>query len=75
MSALDIQVYELLKSRFSDKEASLIIEYIDSKAEEKINTKKDIFLVKEDKVDMIKRMFIFWASQLAATFAFLKFFK
>jgi hypothetical protein len=75
MSALDIQVYELLKSKFNDKEASLIIEYIDTKAEEKINQKKDIFLVKENKVDMIKWMFIFWASQLAATFAFLKFFR
>ncbi|MBS1578887.1 MAG: hypothetical protein JST94_08645 [Bacteroidetes bacterium] len=75
MSTLDIQVYELLKSRFTDKEASLIIEYFDTKAEEKINQKKDIFLVKEDKVDMIKWMFIFSVSQLAATFAFLKFLK
>ena len=41
-------------------EASVILEYINETTEKKIAEKKDIFLTKEDKVDMIKWMFIFW---------------
>jgi len=33
---------------------------------EKINQKKDIFLTKDDKVDMIKWMVGFWIAQMAA---------
>ncbi len=86
MSSLELEAYEILKSRFSDKEAAKVIEYFESKAEEKINQRKDIFLTKDDKIDLvskiesaksdtIKWMFIFWIGQLAATagiiFAFL----
>ncbi len=86
MSALELEVYEILKNRFSDKEAAKVIELFESKAEEKINQKKDIFMTKDDKVELVTRietsktdtikwMFIFWIGQLAATagimFAFL----
>ena len=75
-----------MKSRFSEQEAAKVIQLFEAKAEEKIGQKKDVFLTKEDKVemitriesvksDMIKWMFIFWMGQLAATagimFAFL----
>jgi len=47
-------------------------------ADDRLKDFKDIFAAKEDLVntrsERIKWMFIFWASQLAATFAFLKFF-
>ena len=43
-----------------------VIEYFDLKAEEKINQKKDIFLTKDDKVDLIKWMAGFWIAQMAA---------
>jgi hypothetical protein len=50
--------------------------------DERLKDFKDVFAIKEDlareigntKADLIKWMFIFCASQLAATFAFLKFF-
>lgn len=66
-----------LKIRFTEKEAAKVIEYFETKAEEKISQKKDVFMTKDDKVEMISRiessktdttkwMFIFWIGQLAA---------
>ena len=56
MSALEFEVYEIFKNRFTDKEAAKVI---------------DVFMTKDDKVEMISRiessktdtikwMFIFW---------------
>ncbi len=78
MSALELEVYEILKNKFSDKEAAKVIEYFEMKAEQKITEKKDIFMTKDDKVELVTRietaksdtikwMFIFWIGQLAAT--------
>ena len=78
MSALELEVYEILKNRFSDKEAAKVIEFFEMKAEQKISEKKDVFMTKDDKVELVTRietsksdtikwMFIFWIGQLAAT--------
>ena len=66
MSSLELQTYELFKKHFSEEEARIVIQYFESKAEEKINPKKDIFLTKDDKVDLIKWMVGFWIAQMAA---------
>ena len=66
MSALELSVYEIFKSKLGQDEAQKIIEFIDAKAEEKINQKKDVFLTKDDKVDLIKWMVGFWIAQMAA---------
>jgi len=66
MSAIELEVYEILKSKFSEAEADKVISYFEQKTEEKINQKKDIFLTKDDKVDMIKWMVGFWIAQMAA---------
>ena len=72
MSSIELKVYEIFKSKLGEQEAQLIIEYFEKKSDEKINAKKDIFLTKEDKTDMIKWMFIFWVGQLAAMLAIVK---
>jgi hypothetical protein len=66
MKGLEIKAYEIFKQKLGEAEANTIIEFIEEKAAEKINSKKDIFLTKEDKTDMIKWMFIFWVGQLGA---------
>lgn len=58
MSALELKVYELFKKRFSEEEARTVIEYFEAKSEEKIQQKKDVFLTKDDKVDIIKSIYI-----------------
>ena len=85
MSAIEIKAYEIFKAKFSEAEANILIEYIEDKAEKTIVQKKDIFLTKDDKVEivsmikdtrneMIKWMFIFWIGQLAAMVAIAKLF-
>lgn len=85
MKALEIKAYEILKSRFSEQEAEVLLDYFETKASQKIDEKKDVFATKEDisrleikladtRGEIIKWMFIFWIAQLAATFAFIKFF-
>ena len=66
MSALELKAYEILKNKLGEQEASTILEYIEEKSEQKINQKKDIFLTKDDKVDLIKWMVGFWIAQMAA---------
>jgi excinuclease UvrABC helicase subunit UvrB len=56
MKAIELKVYEILKTRFSEKEAETFIEYFDAKTIEKIDDKKDIFLNKQDKIDLIEKM-------------------
>ena len=66
MSTLELKAYEIFKSKLGENEAALIIEYFDAKAEEKIKQKSDLFLTKDDKVDLIKWMVGFWIAQMAA---------
>ena len=53
MSSLELEVYEIFKNRFTEKEAAKVIEYFEEKAEEKIGQKKDIFMTKGDKIEII----------------------
>ncbi len=56
MKALELKVYEILKNRFSEEEAEIFIEYFEEKSSEKIEDKKDVFLTKQDKVELIEKM-------------------
>jgi len=56
MSALELEIYEIFKNRFTEKEAAKVIEYFEAKAEEKINQKKDVFMTKGDKIEIITQL-------------------
>ena len=66
MSTLELKAYEIFKSKLGEKEAETLIEYFDSKVDDKLKSKSDIFLTKDDKVDLIKWMVGFWIAQMAA---------
>lgn len=77
MSGLELEVYEIFKKHFSEKEAEKIIEFCRTKSEERMVKKKDAFGIKcttsdliakieSSKNSIIKWMFIFWIGQLAA---------
>ena len=51
MTALELSVYEIFKSKLGEKEVETIIEFIELKSKEKMN---------RDKLDVIKWMFGFW---------------
>lgn len=66
MSTLELKVYEMFKTRFSEQEASMVIEYFEAKTEEKIQQKKEVFLVKEDKIELIRTIYIVGLVQFLA---------
>lgn len=87
MKTVELKAYEVFKNKFGEKDAETVFEFFEANKIETVTPKqvddrlkdfKDIFATKEDlantRSDLIKWMFIFWASQLVATFAFLKFF-
>ncbi|HXH99018.1 MAG TPA: hypothetical protein VNI52_02030 [Sphingobacteriaceae bacterium] len=52
-----LKIYETLHKHFKNAEdAKLIVEQIEKIIEEKVNTKKDILLTKDDKIDIIERI-------------------
>ncbi len=67
MTSLDLKVYDLFKARFSEDEARTVIEYIETKTEEKVQQKKDIFLTKDDKVDIMRAIYATNLIQFLAT--------
>ena len=69
MSRLGLKVYEILKKRLNEEEAAVVMEYFDAKKEEKISQKKDIFLTKDDKIDIIKSIYLVNIVQFLATVA------
>ena len=70
MSAIELKVYEILKTLFNEQEATTVIEYFESKAEDKYQQKREFIATKQDiseaKVDLIKWMVGFWIAQMAA---------
>ena len=64
ISALELRVYEIFKSKLGEKEAESIIEYFSAKADAKYEEKKETLATKQDlseaKVDLIKWIFGFF---------------
>ena len=56
MSTLELRAYEIFKNKFGEKEAEVVIEYFDSKAEEKYTQKKDLLLTKDDKIEFASKI-------------------
>ncbi len=56
MSTLELRAYEIFKNKLGEKEAEVVLEYFDSKSEEKYQQKKDVLLTKEDKIELISKI-------------------
>ena len=66
MQITSIELFELLKPKLGEKEAKTLVAYVEERAEEKINQKKDIFLTKDDKIDIMRSMYIVGVVQYLA---------
>lgn len=66
MQITSIELFELLKPKLGEKEAKTLVAYVEERAEEKINQKKEIFLTKDDKVDIMRSMYIVGVVQYLA---------
>lgn len=66
-SVQSFKIYEILKKHFQNEaDAKELVHQIEAVVENRIDQKKDIFLTKDDKVDLIKWMVGFWIAQMAA---------
>jgi hypothetical protein len=79
MQITSIELFELLKPKLGEKEAKTLVAYVEERAEEKINQKKDVFLTKDDKIDIMRSMYIVGVVQylailgsMLAIFSFMK---
>lgn len=81
----DIRLYNLLKNKFGEKDAEEFVSLIKDAVCNSFEAKKDILATKDDisrleiklaqtKTKLILWAFVFWATQLGAIFAFIKFF-
>jgi hypothetical protein len=56
MPAEEIEIYHILMTRFSAEESGKIVNYVSRKKAEGMNDLSQIFLTKEDKVELITRI-------------------
>jgi len=70
MVVSEIQLYELLKAKLGEKEASAFVEVLEKRVERKFDEAKQTLATKQDvtqsKLDMVKWMVGFWLAQMAA---------
>ena len=76
MSALELELYDLIKSKLGERESRMLLEVIETKvskefvnAKDSLATKEDIANLKESianvKAEIIKWMFLFWVGTIA----------
>ncbi len=70
MIVSEITLYELLKAKLGEKEASAFLTILETRVDKKFEEAKSVLATKEDlansKVDIIKWMVGFWIVQMAA---------
>lgn len=76
MSSVSItKLYDLLSFKIGKEPAEHLTSYIEEKIRDEINDRSQLLATKVDlantKTDVIKWMFVFWISQIAATFGFI----
>lgn len=58
MSISEIQLYNALKTKLGDNEAQQLVDFVKSEVTSEFNNRKDSFLVKEDKIDIMRSIYI-----------------
>ncbi len=48
MQVAEIELYEILKNKLGEKEAKILVEYIETKVDKKLEDKKDVLATKGD---------------------------
>ncbi len=72
MQVNEIQLYNILRNKMGEKEAESLVEFVQSKIEKEFSYKKDVFLTKEDKIDIIRWMAVLIIGQTALLFTLVK---
>ncbi len=74
MTVTTLDMYNILRSKIGEKEAKVLVEFVEHKVTEKFESRTDELATKKDicqldvriektKAEIIKWMFVFWAGQ------------
>jgi len=66
MSISEIQLYNALKTKLGDAEAQQLVDFVKSEVTSEFNNRKDTFLIKEDKIDIMRSIYIVGIVQFLA---------
>jgi hypothetical protein len=66
MSISEIQLYNALKTKLGDSEAQQLVDFVKSEVSSEFNNRKDTFLNKEDKIDIMRSIYIVGIVQFVA---------
>lgn len=66
MSISEIQLYEILKNKLGEEEAHTLVELIQKEVKNEFLAIKEIFLTKEDKIDIMKSIYLVGVIQFLA---------
>ena len=66
MSVSEIQLFNILKNKLGENEAQTLVEYVKSQVYAELENKKDVFLTKEDKVDIMRSIYFVGLVQFLA---------
>ena len=72
MQINEIQLYNILRNKLGEKEAETLVEFVQGRIEKEFANKKDVFLTKEDKIDIIRWMAMLIVGQTALLFTLVK---
>ena len=66
MSVTEIQLFNILKGKLGEQEAQSLVEYVKTQVSSELDNKKDIFLTKDDKVDIMRSIYLVGVIQFLA---------
>ncbi|MEO8821479.1 MAG: hypothetical protein ABI374_11595 [Ginsengibacter sp.] len=66
MSISEIQLYNALKTRLGDNEAQQLVDFVKSEVTSEFTNRKDTFLNKDDKIDIMRSIYIVGIVQFLA---------
>jgi hypothetical protein len=56
----EIDLFEALSEQIGKEKTKIFVQYMETKIDNQMQEKSSMFLTKQDKVDIIKWMFVFW---------------
>jgi hypothetical protein len=66
MRISEIQLYNALKTKLGDHEAQQLVDFVKSEVTSEFNNRKDTFLNKDDKIDIMRSIYIVGIVQFLA---------
>ncbi|MEO6845490.1 MAG: hypothetical protein ABI184_09965 [Ginsengibacter sp.] len=66
MSISEIQLYNALKTKLGDNEAQQLVDFVKSEVTPEFNNLKDTFLNKDDKIDIMRSIYVVGIVQFLA---------